>query len=241
MIDHTKYFHVGQPVRYLNKDFDVVDPQLEAGAVTKVFSDHIIVHLDKLDIDLWLEYGFNMDCLFPEFPGHSYAESIFDNEETQHLLELIGKEEANRLFSYEMCELDPTFIGFLDTYRNLADFSKDYAIIDFGCYQAFQAAYFKDHEAYIGVEPAVPLNARFCPENASHFKMSGQRFIEECLPIMVRHGLDLDKTIAVCSWVPDRELWKLVEETFPNYRIKYGDVFFESLSEKVAEKEDVER
>jgi len=241
MIDHTIYFQVGQTVHYLNKDFDVVDPQPEAGTVTKVFPDHIIVHTKELDIDLWLEYGFNMDRLFPEHLNVSYDEYIKDKEEIRYVLSILGKEKVNRLLSYEKCELDATFIGFLDTHKDLADLPEDCTVIDFGCYQAFQAAYFKDHEAYIGVEPAVPLDARFCPNNASHYKMSGQRFIKEILPTLIEYGLDLDKTIAVCSWVPDRELWKLVKETFPNYRIKYGDVFLESLSEKVAEKENVER
>jgi hypothetical protein len=141
--------------------------------------------------------------------------------EAQKVLQMIGREESNRLFSWKECELDPSFIGFLDNYKDLEEsVPKDYTIIDFGCYMAFQSVYFKDHACYIGVEPNVPVKYRVNAD-AVHYKMTAQEFIKDTLPCLIRNGLDLQKTFVISSAVPDREVWQMIEETFPNYRIAY--------------------
>lgn len=142
-------------------------------------------------------------------------------EETKKLLADIGKEEAKRLFSYEYCEVGTSFVGFLENYADLKELPKDFTIIDIGSYQSFQGALYKDHERYIGVEPSVPISNRLRQDNAEYFHETAQSFIHDTLPELIEQGLDLSKTFAVCSAVPDAEARKLVQETFPYHRVAY--------------------
>lgn len=151
------------------------------------------------------------------------AEKRFYSYATKDLLHSIGKDEVNRLFGYEECELEFDFVGFLYHYADLKELPKDFTIIDVGCYQAFQGDYFKDHKCYIGVEPCVPENYCLRQDNAVYYNKTGQQFIEEDLPVLLRNGLDLDKTFVICANVPDKEIRKIIADTFPNHRIWYTD------------------
>lgn len=148
---------------------------------------------------------------------------ISNEEQSKKLSHLIGNSEMQRLFSYEYCELEPDFLGFLNSYYDLQMLPKDFAIIDIGCYQALQGVYFRNHKKYIGVDIDTPTEYMLKQENAEYFFIQGQRFIKEILPKLLGNGLDIDKTFAICSYVPDEELWKMISETFPYHRIKYCD------------------
>ncbi|MGF7011999.1 hypothetical protein M2146_002553 [Lachnospiraceae bacterium PF1-22] len=101
-------------------------------------------------------------------------------------------------------------MGFLQTYKAVTLFTpKHFTIIDFGCYLAAQSYYFEDYKEYIGVD-VVKLK-RFTPQNATHIVSDIESFINEHA-----HEFDLDQTLAICSYVPDRKATKLVRETFPN-------------------------
>ena len=142
--------------------------------------------------------------------------------ECRNILKSIGQEETKRLFSYSECEVEPEFLGFLENYKDISErVPKDFTIIDIGCYMAFQSDYYKEHERYIGVEPDVPLEYRLRQSNAVHYQQNAQQFVSEVLPKLIDDGLDLKKTFAVCSAVPDVEAQKLVADTFPYHRIAY--------------------
>lgn len=66
MANLTHLFEVGQKVKCKNTDFDATK-EFEDGIVKKTYEDHIIVHLTDLDIDMWYEEGFNMDCVYPDY------------------------------------------------------------------------------------------------------------------------------------------------------------------------------
>lgn len=143
-------------------------------------------------------------------------------DKTKEILHCIGTEESNRLFSYEHCELELSFVAFIQNYENLKEsIPKDFAIIDIGSYQSFQADYFKDHERYIGVEPAVPLEFRLRQDNAKYYEQSAQQFVMKTLPKLIEEGFELNKTFVICSAVPDEEVQNLVIKTFPYHRVAY--------------------
>lgn len=154
--------------------------------------------------------------------------------ECRNILKSIGKDEVRRLFSYAECEVEPDFLGFLDNYKDIPEkLPHDFTIIDIGCYMAFQADYFKEYKHYIGVEPDVPNEYRLKQHNAEYYEQSAQRFVVDTLPKLIDNGLDLQKTFAICSAVPDKEARKLVCDIFPYHRVAYpAQTTIESFPEK---------
>jgi hypothetical protein len=147
--------------------------------------------------------------------------TAFYRDETKSLLHSIGKERVGKLSEWEYCEADYEFVAFLENYKDLAELPKDFTIIDIGSNQSFQAEYFKDHKKYIGVEPCLPDEYRLQQDNAEYYNQTAQQFIAETLPRLIEQGLDLEKTFAVCSAVPDREAREQVAETFLYCRVAY--------------------
>ena len=70
MADLTHLFKVGQKVIYRNNDFDAIKRNIPC-VVKETYQDHIIItdtETDtETDTDLWIEEGFNMDCVYPEY------------------------------------------------------------------------------------------------------------------------------------------------------------------------------
>lgn len=159
----------------------------------------------------------------------SKEEDEFYRTEPAKVLQSIGREETERLFSDPELELGLDFIGFLAVYADLKELPKDFTIIDIGCNMAFQGDYFKEHERYIGVDSYQPEEWRLRQDNADYYTEMGQAFIQETLPKLIERGLDLEKTMAICSYVPDKELQQMVAETFPYHRVQYCD---DMISEK---------
>lgn len=138
------------------------------------------------------------------------------------------KNEMKKVFAYEMCEIDRSFLGFLDVYATI-EMPKDFTVIDFGCNQAVQAQYFKDCQSYIGID-IIPNECRFEQKNAKYYSQTIQDFIENELPKLVENGLDLNKTFAFCSYVPSEEIWQMVANNFKYNRVIYcSDVVSENL------------
>lgn len=156
-----------------------------------------------------------------------YSESAMTEDEKylrecHNILKSIGEDEVRRLFSYDECEVDTEFLGFLENYKDIPEkLPHDFTVIDIGCYMAFQADYFKEYKNYIGVEPDVPNEYRLKQHNAEYYEQTAQQFVKETLPKLIDNGLDLQKTFAVCSAVPDKEARKLVCSTFPYHRTAY--------------------
>ncbi len=138
----------------------------------------------------------------------------------------INKPELDRVFqnSDAGAELDASFLCFEDVYFTVRDMiDDDYTVIDLGCAYAPQSYIFRDCKAYIGVD---------CDEQPAYFSNSGnstfyfediKKFINKTLPTL---NLDLNKMVAICSYVPgysnDKEC-KIITDAFPQYYIQYCD------------------
>lgn len=146
-------------------------------------------------------------------------------EETHRVLKNTSKANINRVFSYEECDIDFEFIGFLHSYKDLSErLPKDFTIIDIGAAYAMQSEYFKDFKNYIAVEPSNPEEAMSIQLNMDVFSMTGEEFIKTMLPRLQEMGcVDLDKTFCICSYVPDKKLRnEIIPEAFPYYRSTYA-------------------
>lgn len=131
---------------------------------------------------------------------------------------LLPDDQKKKVLYQDYCEYDRDFLGFLDVYRPLADLiPKDKIVIDFGCYLAAQAYYFKDHKKYIGVD--VLDMYRFTPPNAEHYIGSIQDYIKK--EFHPKGRLDNLDYFAICSYVPDDDAMELVSRTFINAYIYY--------------------
>ncbi len=101
------------------------------------------------------------------------------------------------VFSNDQCDIDCTFMGFTEIYENLAKIiPKHFTIVDLGCAYAPQSFYFRNHKRYIGVD-LRKIN-RFYFRNTEFW--IGK--IDDFVISMDYLELDLDKTFAICSYVP---------------------------------------
>ena len=131
------------------------------------------------------------------------------------LMDLLPKDQLERVFRYEMCDIDFEFMGFTEQYKMLATIiPKNRIVFDFGCAYAPQCYYFKEHQRYIGVDIGN-LFARFRMTNTRHYELTIQQFIRDELPILSRM-YDIRNTFAICNCVPDDEATALVRAIFPN-------------------------
>lgn len=143
-------------------------------------------------------------------------------KEVCETIKLIPQSELVRVFrdsETASADMDYTFLCFEDVYMKVKEHcDSNTIIIDFGCAYAPQSYWFTDCEKYIGVDLPMMNDVRFHTDNSEMYIMSGQKFIREVLPAM---ELDYDHVIAICSYVPDRELQKLVAESFRYNYVKY--------------------
>ena len=111
------------------------------------------------------------------------------------LLSLLPRDQANIILSQDECELDFTFLGFIDIYEHLSYIIPEHFIVlDLGCYLASQSFYFQKHKAYVGVD--LTNLKRFKFENTTHYiKDIGDFLIEDL------SQYDLDETFVICSYV----------------------------------------
>lgn len=98
---------------------------------------------------------------------------------------------------------------------------KDWTVIDFGCAYDAQSYLFQEHARHIAIEPVCQQDCSTFEFHFEFFKapntellfMTGQDFIEKELPKM---HLNLDKTFAICNYVPSGACNLMVRETFKN-------------------------
>ncbi len=110
---------------------------------------------------------------------------------------LMPKDQLDRVFNQDMCDIDGEFLGFTNVYMALASIIPlHWTVIDLGCAYAPQAIIFKDHKAYIGVD-ASPCE-RFMADNSTHYTMTTGQFIRDHAD-----SYDADRTFAICSYVPN--------------------------------------
>lgn len=132
---------------------------------------------------------------------------------TDYLLEIIPEEQFNLVFNQKYCDIEPEFLGFIDTYYLLAKLiPTDFTIIDFGCAYAPQCYFFKDHHKYIGVDIS-PETIKFSTDNSEFYDLGIEKYIQENI-LSINQG----KTFAICNYVPNwySENIKLVKENFNN-------------------------
>ena len=124
--------------------------------------------------------------------------------------------QIKKVFEYEYCELEFDFLGFLNVYQ--INIPKDFTIIDLGCYLGIQSIYFENHKQYIGIDIATPIEYRFNLHNTKHYKISIEDFIKDL------SKYDLNKTFAICSYVPlDDNIYNDIAKKFPYHKIQYCD------------------
>lgn len=154
--------------------------------------------------------------------------------ETCETFKIIPKAEINRVFETSEsagADMDFTFLCFEEVYMKVKEHcNKDTVVIDFGCAYASQSYWFKDCKQYIGIDLPFMNNVRFKTDNSKLYIMSGQKFIKEILPTL---DLDMEKVIAVCSYVPDEELQQMVAEHFKYNYVQYcRDIISDKLPER---------
>lgn len=73
MSDLSHLFKIGQKVKYKNDDFDAIKKFSDC-IVKETYKDHIIITDLETNTDLWVQEGFNMDLVYPEYNFISYDE-----------------------------------------------------------------------------------------------------------------------------------------------------------------------
>lgn len=165
----------------------------------------------------------NKDLLDGMVKVDSYQDKE-DQELSQALLyqdlEQYHPEQVTRVFNAPECEIEPQFMGFVDTYRKLSKIIPlECTIIDFGCYAAAQAWYFRRHKLYIGID-IYPVQYRFKFNNTFHYEgLIQDWFIEQKNVVSYRV-----QQFAISNYVPQNhsnQSDKLIKETYQNCYIYY--------------------
>ncbi len=146
-------------------------------------------------------------------PEERDAETRFEAS-NRGLLERLPKDQIDRVFAAERCELAPDFLGFVDIYERLSEIIPTcWTVVDLGCANAAQAFFFDRHLSYIGVDLLTPVDERFAAANSSHFEATIGDYIASHVG-----KLDLGTTFAICSYVPPwyDDNCRLVRESFKN-------------------------
>ena len=134
--------------------------------------------------------------------------------ERHELFDEIPKELMNKVFEYDKCEFAIDFLGFAEYYKALATIiPKGKTIIDFGCNQAVQSWYFREHKRYIGIDWAIPTEYRLKTDNSLHFKEGISHWIEFEFHKL---GISEKDCFAICNYVPDWGAQAIVKQRFQN-------------------------
>src|SRR3990167_1722897 len=120
-------------------------------------------------------------------------------------------EMVERVHGQDMCDIDGSFLGFVDTYYYLAKIIPlNWTVIDFGCAYNPQAYFFRKHKKFIGVDFGIRERCKF--ENTELF--------EGKISDYLKGKPQSHKVFAICNNVPSPET-KLVREYFEDCFIFY--------------------
>lgn len=76
-----------------------------------------------------------------------------EDRANEHLLHLIPKDVLSKTLSQYYCEIESDFLCFALPYEAVAkSIPTTVPVIDFGCYMAAQAYFFRNRPAYVGVD-----------------------------------------------------------------------------------------
>ena len=147
-------------------------------------------------------------------------------------IQKIPKRELDRVISESQtasAEMDLSFLCFEEVYERVSKFcNKETIILDFGCSYAAQSYWFTHCKKYIGIDLPFYNNVKFRTNNSEIYLMSGQDFIKNELPKL---NINQENIVAVCSYVPDEELQKMVSETFKYNYVQYcGNIISDTLA-----------
>jgi len=118
-----------------------------------------------------------------------------------------------------MCDIEPVFMGFVNTYRHLAELiPKDWTVIDLGCAYNPQCFYFTEHKLYVAVDNFNEMTEMFQAPNTVIYRESINDFVSGHLK-----DFNLDETFAILNYVPcwGMESNKIVRESFKNLYVYY--------------------
>ncbi len=130
-------------------------------------------------------------------------------------LSLNYPEQWKEVMEQRLCDIDGTFLGFVDTYYFLAHIiPTSWTVVDFGCAYNPQAYYFRKHKKFIGVNLKQPNN----PTKKFHFENT--ELFDGTIADYLKTNPLVEKAFAICNNVssPDTEL---VRKYFPNCYIFY--------------------
>ncbi len=147
----------------------------------------------------------------------------FEND-SQELFRAIQDEDPaqiERVFSgTARVEIDPEFLGFVGTYKRLAEIIPlHWGVLDLGCAYAPQAWYFREHAFYVGVDHSQENEfgefVRFAFGNTQHIQAS----IDAYLDALPRFAAPV---FAIANYVPARaETLKRLRQTFDDLFVFY--------------------
>jgi hypothetical protein len=124
------------------------------------------------------------------------------------------KDQIDEIINQNNCDIDPSFLGFLDTYYYLSKIiPKHRIVIDLGCSYGIQAAFFEKHLAYIGVDVSDCLK----------LKTKKSLYITKTIDdyIKVNGSFENQNLFVICNYVPTST--KLLRETFPYLYVFYPE------------------
>ena len=158
------------------------------------------------------------NLLYPIF-YKLYVRVEEDKDYDQCLSELwkeLPKNQIKKIFDSSYCDIDETFIGFIDTYKRLSlIIPKHFTVIDLGCAYNPQCFYFTKHKLYVAVDEGIM--DRFQSKNCMIYQKRIEEFIAQDLS-----NFNLDESFAICNYVPLTDKGnELVRKTFPNIFVYY--------------------
>lgn len=133
------------------------------------------------------------------------------------LLGMLPKDQFNKVMSQKECDIDTSFLGFVNYYLHLAMIiPKNFTIVDLGCAYNPQCFFFKDHKKYIAVDACDMV--KFKSDNCEIINKTIEQYIKEDIS-----NLNLDSTFAICNFVPPwgGDNLKMVREAFKNLFVFY--------------------
>lgn len=145
----------------------------------------------------------------------------------KHIFSMLPKDQVERVFSQHYCDIDSSWLGFMDTYHKLSELiPKDFTVVDIGCSYNAQSFLFKGHARLISVDPDIHeyKTERFKPDNCEIYNVCCGEFVKNILPTL---GLDMNKTFAIANYVPDwfgDDVRELVRMNFKNIYTFYPNI-----------------
>lgn len=125
------------------------------------------------------------------------------------------REELSRVLQQQECDIDPQFLGFMKTYKMLAELIPlNYTVYDVGCAYGIQGWYFRNHKGYLGIDCDTQTE-RMCWENGSYVLTGAAKWIET--KPQTHH------TFAICNYMNSSSDAALVRNYFRNVYCYYPE------------------